>query len=1476
MKRFFKGKLHKVLSFIIAVSVILSGGMFTAVRVNAEVTGYWFFMGNGGEILFSPYGGYDCPHTRNGSLNQDMTSWKQKITFPVTAVRRLGYTLAAWNTKADGTGFTLPNTYAGGSINMSDSSVYLFAQWTPIVYSVNWDANGGSASKSSTSVAFDDKISSGGIPVASRESDVSDGYRHYYEFAGWYTSPSGGEPLTEDSVQVYGGSTYYAHWNVTSVPLNYVLYFNGNGGSASESQRTVARGSAYGSLPAASKSSTVSDGYTSSYEFAGWYTAASGGSQVSASTIMQAGDTTVYAHWNRTVSANEYTLNFNGNGGSVSEVSRTVKRGQAYGKLPSASRSNTVSDGYTYRYEFAGWYTALTGGEQVTSSTVMGAGNATVYAHWNTVTSANAYTLTFDGNGGTSSLSSRNIIRGQAYGALPSASRPADVKNGYKTIYNFLGWYTSAGGGSKVSENTIMGAGGQIVYAHWQETTTPITYKVSFCPNTGSGSMPMQTVTYGKTALLDGNKFSKTGYMFAGWSYSENGSKAFDDENAILNLTQNDGEEITLYALWKPMAFEAVCYDVLLDKDMIGDFHNGRMPEKSDLKVLGEHTWDETFGETADSVRLGCDETIGAYYKGTRYISGTSAVVTENGCILYRYFEDFSSSKLDGVILESGSNSNDNQLDEEDGKDKGDLEDGSGDDAVNNENAFPDKANNKQDIVIRSGKNVEELHVTRECGANVIADGAFRESRDTLRDVRFENATVERIGDRAFEGCNGLKCIEFPYSLTCVGDDAFSGCNNLEKIVFRNPNCEIGKNSLPQNAVIHGFEGSTAVEYAKKNNLKYEIITEIGEGYFENEVSMKNFTVPATVAEIFDNAFKNCDSLNMVAFDGMDTIIGSSAGIKEGTYIKCYAGSKAFEFADSRNYPIVMCVGFETDGVTKLKKKEYASNVSIKKLIIGEGIKSIAAQAFTGCSELEQTDVCGQKLENIETGAFENCTSLKSFEIDRASTGSIADALSYVGDGAFANTSLESFMVYNPNCIIENTAKEGYTFPISAVLQGWSKSTLCEYSSAYGNKFEEIGTSYQIVFNHDGGTGGTQKLYSYTDMDLPDITVPVKEKHIFKGYMLDEVLYYNASGVVQLSGKEIHITSDKIGRSSLSAKWEKEEGSTTPVTEDDALNTTKPSGETSGPQDDSAGGEGTASGTENDDFQGGNTLGGASSGDDEKDDILNGIQDGTGSDDGKGNAHDKDTQGGTVSGTEGDGTEYGDRGDDTASGIGKDVVLSGSIRDKAGKFDEISKNTFAQIGQGTDAPNEKKDTDISAEIVGRNNVVFAGDAVKKPVKGKIYTVGKLKYKVTKLAGRTSKSSYGCVAAAGIKRKNIKKITIPETVKICGMRMKVTAVEEKAFYKYKNIRMVTIGGNVKKIGKHAFCKCSGIKQVYIKSKKLESIGGYAFCGCQSLKRVVILSSKLKKVGKNVFWRVNRHTVLKAPAKRSIEYQKMFQK
>ena len=212
------------------------------------------------------------------------------------------------------------------------------------------------------------------------------------------------------------GSTFSG--NINAGYSSYTLTYDANGGSVSPTSATRASNATLGTLPTPSRSG---------YSFAGWFTAASGGTQVSSSTIMGNGNRTIYAHWN----LNYYTLYFNANGGSVSPTSRSVGYGQAYGTLPTPSWTGRT---------FQGWYTAASGGSQVSSGTTMGAGNATIYAHWTINSYKQVINVRYQQANGSYGSYSAVVNSNYNYGSTCSWSRAADsVYNAASISYTVTG-----------------------------------------------------------------------------------------------------------------------------------------------------------------------------------------------------------------------------------------------------------------------------------------------------------------------------------------------------------------------------------------------------------------------------------------------------------------------------------------------------------------------------------------------------------------------------------------------------------------------------------------------------------------------------------------------------------------------------------------------------------------------------------------------------------------------------------------------------------------------------------------------------------------------------------------------------------------------------------------------------------------------------------------------------------------------------
>ncbi|MDL1926765.1 hypothetical protein FBQ79_10925 [Anaerolineae bacterium AMX1] len=195
------------------------------------------------------------------------------------------------------------------------------------------------------------------------------------------------------------------------------------------------------------------------YAFAGWFTAETGGTEVTAATIVSnTADHTLYAHW----TINAYAVTFKANGGSGSMSNQTGN----YNTTAPLTLNAFTRTGYA----FTGWNTQANGGgtPYANGANYTFIANITLYAQW----SANSYTVTFDANGGTApSPATKPVTFDAAYGALAATSRAGFV---------FNGWFTAASGGTEVTAATIVSnAADHTLYAQWDEidaiTVTGIT-----------------------------------------------------------------------------------------------------------------------------------------------------------------------------------------------------------------------------------------------------------------------------------------------------------------------------------------------------------------------------------------------------------------------------------------------------------------------------------------------------------------------------------------------------------------------------------------------------------------------------------------------------------------------------------------------------------------------------------------------------------------------------------------------------------------------------------------------------------------------------------------------------------------------------------------------------------------------------------------------------------------------------------------
>ncbi len=353
-------------------------------------------------VTFDPTGGSVSPTTK------DLTYGGVYGVLP-TPTRPNQRFLGWFTAKSDGT-----EVFADTQVQNSTAHT-LYARWAPpTTATVTLDPNGGTVSPESITV-----------PVNSKVGDLPEPTRNGYRFDGWWTEKTGGEQVSANR-GVRNSVTFYAHWTQL-----FTVTFNAAGGTPASTTRTVASGEAVGDLPTPERPD---------WTFLGWFTAASSGSEISASTTVM-GDVTYYAHWKKT----NFTVTFDANGGTVSPNTSTVANGAAVGALPTPAWAGNT---------FQGWFTAASGGTQVSESTTVDS-DVTFYAHWKSDSAT--VTVTFDANGGTVTPATKSVAVDSAVGDLPTPTREDHV---------FQGWFTAASGGTQVDASTVVSANATF-YAQW-------------------------------------------------------------------------------------------------------------------------------------------------------------------------------------------------------------------------------------------------------------------------------------------------------------------------------------------------------------------------------------------------------------------------------------------------------------------------------------------------------------------------------------------------------------------------------------------------------------------------------------------------------------------------------------------------------------------------------------------------------------------------------------------------------------------------------------------------------------------------------------------------------------------------------------------------------------------------------------------------------------------------------------------------
>ncbi len=306
----------------------------------------------------------------------------------------------------------------------------------------------------------------------------------------------------------------------------YEITFDANSGEFAGGDRQVKLKTENGVLASFPSAPTRDD-----YSFVGW-TLTFGGTETFALSHVFSGNQTVYAVWESgSQPGSTYTITMDANGGTL-VGSSTLTTGTD-GKLAALPATPTHATD-----TFNGWWTAATGGLQVTTSYVFNS-NGTIYAHW-TPAQAQEHTITLDANGGmfaggattTSLLTSGGVLKN-----LPTPTHATDT---------FNGWWTEATGGTRVTATTAF-SGDDTIYAHWESGGQPIAR-----PNTLS---------------VGGVEYDLTDNS----SHSEDWIDGRDREFMIEGVSVSIGDELSFKIDGEPVTFYVEGESKGIDKSVTSD-----------------------------------------------------------------------------------------------------------------------------------------------------------------------------------------------------------------------------------------------------------------------------------------------------------------------------------------------------------------------------------------------------------------------------------------------------------------------------------------------------------------------------------------------------------------------------------------------------------------------------------------------------------------------------------------------------------------------------------------------------------------------------------------------------------------------------------------------------------------------------------------------------------------------------------------
>ena len=309
--------------------------------------------------------------------------------------------------------------------------------------------------------------------------------------------------------------------------------------------------------------------------------------------------------------------------------------------------------------------------------------------------------------------------------------------------------------------------------------------------------------------------------------------------------------------------------------------------------------------------------------------------------------------------------------------------------------------------------------------------------------------SITKIGDSAFNHCDGLITITIPDSVVEIGKGIFSDCRKLETVIIPYGKRSKFENLLPdyKDKIIEQDEDENLSTEVTEEDLANAWIDEYGVKYSADRKrllkapkDLRSYSVINGTIIICDKAFFNCDHYGDSTSDLQSIVIANSVKAigdycfcesRKLTSIKIYNGIETIGTCAFENCTSIKEI-LLPKSLRKLGTFVFRDCINLYDVRFDCLLTSVSCGLFSGCHNLRNIDI-PVSIEVIDNYAFYDCEELGSISIppktkeirDFAFKGCesltsiiIPEGVSYIGRSAFSGcTSL--IQVSLPNSINE-------------------------------------------------------------------------------------------------------------------------------------------------------------------------------------------------------------------------------------------------------------------------------------------------------------------------------------------------------------------------------------------------------------------------------------------------------------------------